>query len=356
MLKQVSLKKTKRIEKYSRWILLGIFEYARILDTIDCHLDRKQILVYPVNRWIKIAKTFLRLIIIIAYWDVIPSVYFDFQITPGNFLRLFSVLQIISVAVFSTALLILRARDDEKLIKMINRFVSLNKRISEITNTDKLFCKQFLILICLKGCITMLGYMDELPTLLNAKSVNLNKWLSITIGVFLWMGSMFVLDACYLGFLIVALMYQNLGSYLQTIVTNMQNFEAENTFGSSLTTYNRIKLVSDYSEKLENISKLYCCLNKATKDFVYIFQWHVLYYIYYNFMVIFLLLNHCIWQYIQNSFVDIIKISLVIVKISNLALIIMCANLVVKKVGNPNQLNLDIVCSDVDMRWDISVS
>ncbi|XP_065360471.1 gustatory receptor for bitter taste 93a [Calliphora vicina] len=347
--------KVKRIEQYSHWILLSMFEYARVLDIIDCRLDRKKIIVYPVNKWMRIGKTIVRMIIIIAYWDVIPSVYFDLQTTPSNVLRLFSVQQIISVAVFSTALLILRARNDVKLIEMINRFIRLNKGITEITNKNKLFCTQFLILTCLKGCITILGYINELPTLLNVESSNLNKWFSIVIGVFLWLSSMFVLDACFIGFMIVALMYGDLGNYLQTIITNMKNIEPGNKFGSSLTTYHRIRLVCDYSDKLDSISQMYSCIYKVTKEFVDIFQWHVLYYIYYNFMVIFLLLNHCIWQYIRTGYVDIIKIFMVVVKISNLALIIMCANHVVNKSEIPNQLNLDVVCSDIDMRWDTSV-
>ncbi|XP_037812760.1 gustatory receptor for bitter taste 93a [Lucilia sericata] len=347
--------KVKRIEQYSLWILLSMFEYGRALDIIDCRLDRKNIVVYPGNKWVKIGKTIVHFIIIIAYWDVMPSVYFDFQTTPSNFLRLFSIQQIISVAIFSTALLILRVRDNMELIKMINRFINLNKGIAEITNKNTLFCKQFLILSCLKGIITILGYVNELPTLLDLESLNLNKWFSITIGVFLWLGSMFVLDACYIGFLIMSLMYGNLGSYLQTIITNMKSIECGNKCGTSLSNYHRLRLVCDYSDKLDSIDQIYSSLYRITKGFVHIFQWPVLYYIYYNFMVIFLLLNHSIWQYIRDGYVDIIKIFMVIVKISNLALIIMCANHVVDKSEIPNQLNLDIVCSDIDMRWDISV-
>lgn len=345
-----------KLQLYSRWILLSLFEYARVLGIIDCRIDRRQMIVYPVNKWIKVVKTIIRFIIITTYWDVIPSVYFNIQTTPSSFQHLFSIQQIISVGVFSMSLLILKVRGDIKLIPMINRFIRINMEISKITNQNIFCSKQFLLLTCLKGCITLLGYINELPTLLNVESLNLNKWYNITIGVFLWLGSMFVLDACYLGLLIIALMYGNLGNYLETIVNNMEKIEAENILGSSLRRYHRIKLVCEYSEKLDNIAKIYSYLYKLTKEFVRIFEWHILYYIYYNFMVIFLLLNHCIWHYIRESYVDIIKIFMVIVKITNLALIIIYANCVATKSEIPNQLNLDVVCSDIDKRWDASVS
>lgn len=346
----------KRIEHYSRWILLGIFEYARLLGVINCRLDRQRTLVYPVKKWFNIGASAIRLCIIIAYWDVIPALYIDFITKPSDFLQLFSVQQIISVAVFSTALFVMKVRDEVSLIGMVNRVIRLNREITGITNTNCIFCKQFLILTSLKGGITLLGYINELPTLLSVQTLNFNKWFGIAVGVFLWLGSMFVLDASYLGFLIISLMYGSLGKYLQTILNNMQHIESGSDRGSTLTPYHRMKLLCDYSEKLDDISLIYSRLYRITKDFAYIFQWHILYYIYYNFMVIFLLLSHCIWQYIRSGYVDIIEIFMVAVKIGNLALLIMCANYAVEKSEMPNQLNLDVVCSDIDIRWDTSVS
>ena len=350
-------KKVKLIEKYSQLILLSIFQYARILDVISCRIDPRQFIVLPVNKWLKLTTTALRIILLFSYcWDVVPFLYNDLKETPRSFQHMFSLQQILSVAVFSIALLFLRERDELKIITMINRFIKLNNRLSELTCSNILVRKKFIIFTSLKGCITILGYINELPTLLNVESLNLNRWFITVIGVFMWLGSMFVLDSCYLGFLIIGLMYDNLGSYLQIIMKNLLNIEKSDSLSSALTSYHRITLVCDYSDKLDIISKIYSRLYTTTKEFIAIFQWHILYYIYYNFMVIFLLLNHFIWQYMQSGYIDIIEILMVMVKIGNLTLIIVCANYVVEQSEMPNRSNIDVICSDVDVRWDASVS
>lgn len=349
--------KVKYMEKCSQWILLSIFHYARILDIISCYIDRRQYKVLPVNKWFKVTAITLRLILMFTYcWNIVPSLYKDLKTNLRSFQHLFSLQQIISVTIFTTILLFLRERDELKVLTMINRIIKLNNQLSELTNFNKLFCKKFVILILLKGCITILGYINEMPTLLTIESLNLNKWFINVIGLFMWLGSMFVLDSCYLGFLIIGLMYDNLGSHLQKIMKNLRNIDFGESLSSSFTFYHRIQFVCDYSDKLDIISKMYSQLYAITKEFVSVFQWYILYYIYYNFMVIFLLLNHFIWQYMWNGYIDIIEIFMITIKIGNLVLVIVHANYVVEKSEKPNELNIDIICSDVDIRWDTSVS
>ncbi|XP_019894679.2 gustatory receptor for bitter taste 93a [Musca domestica] len=345
----------ERPQRYTKWILLGLFNYGRFLDIINCQWDAKQLQMRPVNKVYKTVTSILRVFIVIVYWDVVPDVLKSLLNERRGFVNLFSMFQVTSVVAFSVGLFLMKVRDSFKIIQLINRFVRLNIKVAQLSQNSFSLCKKSISLFFLKSIITLLGYINEMPHMLEVQGLNINSSVNIVIGVYLWLGSMYVLDACYLGFLMLTLMYGNLGSHLQKMLNNMKHVEGGSLVGSSLTTYNRMKLLCDYSEKLDELSAVYTNLYNITKDFVHIFQWNILYYIYYNFMVIFLLLNHCIWQYIRSNFIDFTEIMFVFVKIANLVLMIMCANDTVEKSEMVNQLNLDIVCSDIDARWDTSV-
>lgn len=352
---KVKPQEPERPQRYTRWILLGLFNYGRFLDIINCQWDAKQLQMRPVNKVYKTVTSILRVFIVIVYWDVVPDVLKSFLNERRGFVNLFSMFQVTSVVAFSVGLFLMKVRDSFKIIQLINRFVRLNIKVAQLSQNSFSLCKKSISLFFLKSIITLLGYINEMPHMLEVQGLNINSSVNIVIGVYLWLGSMYVLDACYLGFLMLTLMYGNLGSHLQKMLNNMKHVEGGSLVGSSLTTYNRMKLLCDYSEKLDELSAVYTNLYNITKDFVHIFQWNILYYIYYNFMVIFLLLNHCIWQYIRSNFIDFTEIMFVFVKIANLVLMIMCANDTVEKSEMVNQLNLDIVCSDIDARWDTSV-
>ncbi|XP_073820522.1 gustatory receptor 93a [Musca autumnalis] len=346
---------SQKTHRYTHWILLSIFNYGRFLDIINCQWDNRQMQMLPVNKFYKTITTIFRVFIVIVYWDVLPDVLRSFLHKPKGFVNLFSMFQVTSVVVFSIGLFLMKVRDSLKITQLINRFVRLNIQVSELSQKRFVLCKTSISLFFVKIIITLLGYINEMPHILEVQGLNISSSVNIVIGVYLWLGSMYVLDTCYLGFLMLALMYRNLGNHLHSMLKNMKDIEADSHMGSSLTAYNRMKLLCDYSEKLDESGAVYTCLYKITKDFVNVFQWNILYYIYYNFMVIFLLLNHCIWQYTRSNFIDFGEIMFVFVKIANLVLMIMCANDCVEKSEMVNQLNLDIVCSDIDGRWDTSV-
>uniref|UniRef100_A0A1I8NMR9 Gustatory receptor n=1 Tax=Stomoxys calcitrans TaxID=35570 RepID=A0A1I8NMR9_STOCA len=344
-----------REQTRTRHILLGIYNYGRFLGIINAYWDRQQARVIPLSKYYRAVTTIFKLAIVIGYWDVIPELVHNFIAKPNSFEQLFSLVQVISVVVFSVGLVILKIRDDPKLNKMINDFAQLNKEVAALDSIPFTLTRRFVALFSLKTVITLLGYVNEMPNILDVEGLNIYSPVNIAIGIYLWLGSMYVLDGCYMGFLLLSMMYYNIGKHLRRMLANMKHIEISSQVGSSLTNYNRMKLLCDYSDKLDHISSLYCRLYRLTKDFVCLFQWNILYYLYYNFMVIFLLLNHCIWHYIQDGSIHVAEILYVFVKIINLAFMIMCANDTVDKSEMVNQLNLDVVCSDIDVRWDTSV-
>ncbi|XP_075144724.1 gustatory receptor 93a [Haematobia irritans] len=345
----------QREQRHSRLILLFVYNFGRFLGIVNAYWDRQHQILRPLSRLYWGASTIFRLVIVITYWDVIPELVQNFFTNPRSFEQLFSLLQIVSVVVFSVGLVIMKIRDGAQMITMTNKFVELNKQVAELNNTPFTLTKRFVILFTLKTIMTLMGYISEMPHILSVDGVKVYSFINISIGIYLWLGSMYILDGCYIGFMLLAMMYSNLGKHLQRMLANMKHIESASHLGSSLTDYNRMKLLCDYSEKLDYISSIYSRLYKLTNEFVSLFQWNILYYIYYNFMVIFFLLVHCIWQYLKNSFVDVGQILYIFVKIANLAFMIMRANDTVDCSEMVNQLNLDVVCSDIDVRWDTSV-
>jgi len=67
------------------------------------------------------------------------------------------------------------------------------------------------------------------------------------------------------------------------------------------------------------------------------------------------MLYEYILHYLNDDEVALVSLVMASVKLANLVLLIMCADYTVSESLKPKRLPLEIVCSDMDERWDKSV-
>nr|XP_036217308.1 gustatory receptor for bitter taste 93a [Bactrocera oleae] len=149
-------------------------------------------------------------------------------------------------------------------------------------------------------------------------------------------------------------MYIGMAIHLERMIERMSRIESEELH-NRLSKHQRMKELCMYSESIDDSNNIYTSLYELTKQFEHIFRWQVLYYIYYNFVIILMLMHRFIWRYFDWGLVDIMAFFSSVFKICNLAFLIFSTDGVVQKSQLPDLLNLDLVCSDIDARWDESV-
>ncbi|XP_037943313.1 gustatory receptor for bitter taste 93a-like [Teleopsis dalmanni] len=293
----------------------------------------------------------------ITFFGVLPAVYRrHFALEYGGYIGIFFTFQAVSVSIFATFSFLIQMRREQKIINLVNLFFRLHDRVVEKTHSVNMFREKFIFLLCLKFTATIIGFTGEIPSLIHVEPyLQILFYITSTFGVYMWLSSMFVLDVCFLGFLVISSMYEEMGVYLKTMLHKMKYIETKDKFGISISHYHCMKLLCESADNIDISGAIYHDLYEITNHFNRIFHWQILYYIYYNFMVILLLLHGCIYMYLSTDFINFMDLAMVLTKFTNLALLIMCADNIVQKSEIPNLLALDIVCSDIDERWDKSV-
>jgi len=117
----------------------------------------------------------------------------------------------------------------------------------------------------------------------------------------------------------------------------------------------RMRLLCDFADELDECAAIYSELYEVTISFRRMLQWQILFYVYYNFINICLMLYEYILHYLNDDEVALVSLVMASVKLANLVLLIMCADYTVSESLKPKRLPLEIVCSDMDERWDKSV-
>ncbi|XP_036324375.1 gustatory receptor for bitter taste 93a [Rhagoletis pomonella] len=204
--------------------------------------------------------------------------------------------------------------------------------------------------IILKLILSGLGLIYEIPLIFESGVSG-----SLLAGVYLWLGRIYMLDCCFVGFLVIRQMYVEMAAHLAQMIDTMRIIDAEQPPHRRLTNHQRMKLLCIHAESIDESSVIYTSLYKVTQRFYHIFRWQISFYIYYNFVIILMQLHQFILRYFHTGYIDLLSLFSSVFKLCNLVLLIMCADAVVAKSQLPDSLDLDLICSDIDERWDVSV-
>ncbi|KAH8243615.1 hypothetical protein KR032_008897, partial [Drosophila birchii] len=344
-----------RVESWSRFLLLWLYRFARCLSLLSSKLDRDRLQLREPKRGgsNRILSILWRCLVVIIYAGVWPTVSEQFfGSTPESYADLFAMLQAVSVSILAIVSFIIQAKGENKFRKVLNRYLSLYQRICAATRLQQLFPLKFVVFFLLKLFFTLCGCFHELIPLLNVKNFGeIVHTVAVIFGMYMWLGTLFVLDACFLGFLVSGILYEHMAENIMAMLRRMEPIETQ----ERMSHYRRMRLLCDYSDELDECAVIYSELYEVTLAFRKMLQWQILFYVYYNFINICLMLYQCILRYLNEDEMALVSLVMASVKLANLVLLIMCADYTVRESQKPKRLPLDIVCTDMDQRWDKSV-
>ncbi|XP_065722870.1 gustatory receptor for bitter taste 93a [Drosophila suzukii] len=348
----------KRVESWSRFLLLWLYRFARGLSLLSSNLDRDKLQLKSPKQGSsnRILSILWRCLVVIAYAGVLPLLTGS---TIGKRLEsyadLFAFVQVISVAILAVISFIIQAKGESKFREVLNRYLSLYQRICSATRLQQLFPPKFVVFFLLKLFFTLCGCFHEVTPLLKVENFeNVGMIAAVFVGTYMWLGTLFVLDACFLGFLISGILYEHMAANIMAMLKRMEPIESQEE-GSRMTHYRRMRLLCDFADELDECAAIYSELYEVTISFRRMLQWQILFYVYYNFINICLMLYEYILHYLNDDEVALVSLVMASVKLANLVLLIMCADYTVSESLKPKRLPLEIVCSDMDERWDKSV-
>ncbi|SPP82952.1 gustatory receptor for bitter taste 93a [Drosophila guanche] len=343
------------VEVWSRGIMVGLYRVARLLSLISFRLDREELqLKLPASgSKNRILETVWRILVVLTYASVWPTLSAHLITTqPQSYADLFAALQSASVSILAVISFIIQAKGENKFRTVLNRYLALYRRICTETGVNQLFPMKFIVYFLLKLLLTIGGCVHELPALLQVGHFA-DVGRTVT-GIYMWLGTLFVLDACFMGFLISGILYEHMASNIRLMLQRMQIIEFPDK-AVRMSNYQRMRLLCDYADELDEYAAIYSELYEVTIAFRRMLQWQILFYVYYNFISICLMLYQCILRYLNEDEKALVSLAMATIKFFNLILLIMCADYAVRESQKPNRLPLDIVCSDMDQRWDKSV-
>ncbi|EDW23779.1 GL23795 [Drosophila persimilis] len=345
-------------EAWSRGLLLTLYRAARVLSLISFRLDREELqLKLPKSgSRNRILETVWRCLVVLTYAGVWPQLSAHLITDrPESYADMFALMQSFSVSILALVSFIIQAKGEDKFRTVLNRYLALYRRICAVTRVDQLFPMKFIVYFLLKLLLTIGGCVHEFPPLLkNEHFEDARNMVAVIVGIYMWLGTLFVLDACFMGFLVSGILYEHMAFNILLMLQRMQPIECEEK-AVRMSKYQRMRLLCDYADELDECASIYSELYGVTIAFRRMLQWQILFYVYYNFISICLILYLCILHYLNANEIALVSLAMATIKLFNLILLIMCADYAVRESQKPNRLPLDIVCTDMDQRWDKSV-
>ncbi|KAH8359278.1 hypothetical protein KR093_005534, partial [Drosophila rubida] len=354
-----------RKDLWSRRLLLALYRAARCLSLLSCRLaveGQRVELRAPRQQCNRLLTIIWRSILVNIYWAIIPDVFAKARRTE-SYADMFAKLQSISVVLFAVGSFVVQVCAEARFMAILNRYLALYERICALTHTQELFPAKFGVFYAVKLLLTLGGCLYELPQLLPLRHIvhgDVGHVLTGIIGIYMWMGTLFMLDACFLGFLVSGVFYEQMGAHIANMLLSMRPIDTDAQDGDEvapqrLSRYKRMCLLCDRADELDACGVVYSELYQVTLSFRSIFQFQIFFYIYYNFIVLLLMLYEYIWNYLEDGQGDVVPVVMVAIKLGNIVLLIMCADYTITKSQLPQIMPLDIVCTDIDQRWDHSV-
>ncbi|XP_050337208.1 gustatory receptor for bitter taste 93a [Bactrocera neohumeralis] len=271
------------------------------------------------------------------------------QYIGNSFLMFFADVQVTTVTLFSIMSFVIHECSERKIFQIINKLVNMYERISTKSGVEQILGRTFVISVILKFLLSAFGLIYEIPLLVEGTGL-----MSFLAGIYLWLSTIYILDCCFVGFMVIRQMYIAMAIHLERMLERMSRIESEEP-QQRLSKHQRMKELCLCSESIDDSNNIYSVLYELTKEFHHIFRWQVLYYIYYNFVIILMLMHRFISRFIETGYVDLMAFFSTVFKFCNLAFLIFSTDGVVQKSQLTDLLNLDLVCSDIDARWDESV-
>lgn len=233
-------------------------------------------------------------------------------------------------------------------IDLFNNFFKNIRDVVKLTKGKAIYQKSIVLLFTVKMITTNSELLLDLPLL--REYVEKNNYGEIVIWIFgwyLWMGTVVLLNVCSIGFVVIAALIETLTNYLNSMIRDLERLSEQES-----SNYQKMNRLMYYSDKLEETVKIYSDLYATAHKFNEAMKQQILFALIYYISGAVIILHITYTTYLSK---EIIHWSQVIIGINRLIdsfALIISVDLVIRKADVPAKLNLDILWSDLDERWD----
>ncbi|XP_018789048.1 PREDICTED: gustatory receptor for bitter taste 93a [Bactrocera latifrons] len=292
-----------RTELFAYRLIGVLYKYGHFLSVFGWKLQKHKMELRQGKRWIRIIRIIWRISLSLNFAWLIPKMMAPYiKHVDNSFLIYCADVQVITVTLFSIMPFVINECSERKIFQIINKLVNMYERISIKSRIEQILGRTFVVSVILKILLSAFGLLYEIPLLVEGTEL-----MSFLAGIYLWLSTIYILDCCFVGFMVIRQMYIAMATHLERMLERMSQIESE--------------------EPQQRLSK-----HQRMKE-----------------------LCVCSERYIEMGYVDLMAFFSTVFKFCNLAFLIFSTDDVVQKSQLTDLLNLDLICSDIDARWDESV-
>lgn len=233
-------------------------------------------------------------------------------------------------------------------IDLYNEFFQNFKKVINLTKGRGIHQKQIVYLFLLKMVTANTEIFLDFPVI--EEYVERNDYKELVIwffGWYLWVGTVALLNVCSIGFMVIAAMIETLGSYLNTMVRQLKTLNDE-----EFSKYQQMSRLMYFSEKMEEVLNIYSDLYSTVHKFNEGMKHQILFALSYYVSGAIIILHVTYTTYLSKQTIYWPAVFFGINRIIDSFALIFSVDLVVRKADIPAKLNFDLLCSDLDERYD----
>ncbi|XP_055847744.1 gustatory receptor for bitter taste 93a-like [Episyrphus balteatus] len=268
-------------------------------------------------------------------------------------IRIMAIVQTFSIIVAILVCFIFQTIKQKEFISIINRALDIFHQISSIKANFEIIGLQVYLVIVLRIFINIAMIFSESSRLTDVKmSFNPCYFVFFVLRSYLWFGTLIVVDLLCLGFVVSSQMYQAIGDKLKVLAKRAEKLE---NWNCSMTSFRRMQLLCDFSDELEKYAKIYSEIFKLTNEFHTFIQLFILFMFYTDFVILIGNIHHTFLIYMASGSIKWSLLTISGIQGTQIVFYIFLVDKAVKSSKIPEHINLDLIVSDVEPRWDKSV-
>ncbi|XP_055906305.1 gustatory receptor for bitter taste 93a-like [Eupeodes corollae] len=233
---------------------------------------------------------------------------------------------------------------------MVNKTIDIFNQISRISKDLTIYEHELYLMVLGRLACNISIVIADAPTFAEAVEEHDGVFIMQSILRYvLWFGTVIVVDILCLGYITAAGMYRNIGDHMILFAKRIEKSET-----CSMTTFRRMQMLCDFSEELDKCSAIYSQVFTVTQGFHKLFQFYIFFTLYMELLIVISNMHRVFLAYMADNVINWSKLAVSLIQAIDFLLLMLLADLVSRRSRIPKYLNLDVLCSDIESRWDRS--
>ncbi|XP_055902783.1 gustatory receptor for bitter taste 93a-like [Eupeodes corollae] len=266
-------------------------------------------------------------------------------------IHVMSKLQSISAIASSLVCFVFQTIEQKKFVDIINRAIDIAYRVFENKKSFGINGRLCSFVILVRVCSNISLVVAEFLRLTDTETkFDVWEFVHYALRFYIWFGTLIVVDLICVGYVVTTGIYQQIGDQLKVLAKRVDTLDSR-----SLTKFRQMQMLCEFSEELENYAEIYSDLFKLMNEFHQLMQFYIFLMFCSDFLILIGNIHHTFLNYMD---LGVVKWSILMIsafQAVQIVLYILLLNKTIKTSKLPNNLNFDLIVSDIEPRWDKSV-